>query len=671
MAARDASLRGSARKIMAMGLSLALVTGVFPSALAAQQRAGRSASAGAAVPANDDLDTSASELKPLIERYTDDRGALNRTYPVPYSPNRSARLKKFYDEWQERLAKMNFEGLSLDGKVDFVLFSNLLKYERRQLDVQARQFEEMAALLPFAQVITRLEETRRHMQPVKAAETAAILANLDQPIEEVQKRLEAGLEQGTRRGGPPRPEGAPQAPPIEPLKVKKAVANRAVAATVAFRNTLRNWFTFYNGYDPLFTWWNEEPYREADQALGNYANFLSQRVVGIQLADAGGPRGGPGGAAPQGGPGGGAGQRGGGGRPQVAARAGDTSDIVGDPLGREAVLIDLENEMIPYTPEELLALAEKELAWCEAEMIKASRELGYGDDWRKALEHVKNLYVDPGKQPQLIVDLANEAIQYVESNNLITVPPLAKESWRMEMMSPERQLQNPFFLGGEQITVSYPTNSMSHEAKMMSMRGNNPHFSRATVHHELIPGHHLQQFMTSRFKSYRGIFSTPFWGEGWSLYWELLLWDMGFAKKPEDKIGMLFWRMHRCARILFSISFHLEKMTPQQCVDLLVKRVGHEPENAIAEVRRSFAGNYSPLYQAAYLLGGIQFRSLQKELVGGGKMTNRQFHDAILHENRIPVEMVRALLYKQAPAREFKSSWKFYGQISMTPAPAN
>jgi hypothetical protein len=76
----------------------------------------------------------------------------------------------------------------------------------------------------------------------------------------------------------------------------------------------------------------------------------------------------------------------------------------------------------------------------------------------------------------------------------------------MEMMSPERQLVSPFFLGGEVILVSYPTNTMSHEAKMMSMRGNNPHFSRATVHHELIPGHHLQGFMTARYKIYRGLF---------------------------------------------------------------------------------------------------------------------------------------------------------------------
>ena len=49
--------------------------------------------------------------------------------------------------------------------------------------------------------------------------------------------------------------------------------------------------------------------------------------------------------------------------------------------------------MIPYTPEELIALAEKEFAWCDREMIKASREMGFGDDWKKAIEKTKDAAV--------------------------------------------------------------------------------------------------------------------------------------------------------------------------------------------------------------------------------------------------------------------------------------
>jgi uncharacterized protein (DUF885 family) len=193
----------------------------------------------------------------------------------------------------------------------------------------------------------------------------------------------------------------------------------------------------------------------------------------------------------------------------------------------------------------------------------------------------------------------------------------------------------------------------------MSMRGNNPHFSRATVHHELIPGHHLQGFMTSRYNTHRRVFSTPFWGEGWALYWEMLLWDLGFPQTPEDRIGMLFWRTHRAARIIFSLRFHLGEMSPAEAVDFLVDRVGHERANAEGEVRRSFAGDYDPLYQAAYMLGGLQFRALYEELVGSGRMTDRAFHDAILEGGRMPVEMVRARLTGESLTRDYRARWRF------------
>ena len=201
---------------------------------------------------------------------------------------------------------------------------------------------------------------------------------------------------------------------------------------------------------------------------------------------------------------------------------------------------------------------------------------------------------------------------------------------------------------------------MDHEDKLMSMRGNNPHFSRSTVFHELIPGHHLQFYHVYRSKPYRfPIFETPFSIEGWALYWELILWDLGFAASPENRIGMLFWRMHRCARITFSLKFHLGQMTPQECIDMLVDRVGHERATAEGEVRRSFAGDYSPLYQAGYLLGGLQLYALRKEVVESGKMSQKTFHDRFLMENTMPIEIFRALIKNQPLTRDFKASWRF------------
>jgi uncharacterized protein DUF885 len=593
-----------------------------------------------------------SEMRPVLEYYVVDRGSLQRSLPVASSPTRRDRFRKFYSDALERLQKLNFDSMSQGGKVDYILFRTHLEHELRQLDIDAKQFAEIQPLVPFAKTIIDLEETRRKMEPIDSAKTAVALTNLKKQVDDTRRLVEAGL-----RGNDP-----------EAIKVKKTVAFRGVSAINSLRGNLRTWYTFYNGYDPVFTWWNEEPYKSLDETLGGYSSFISERVVGLRSATGTGQAGPQGqrGAGGPGGGGGGGGQGGGGGfqRPgATTARPGDTSDIVGDPIGHDALMSELQSEMIPYTPEELIAIGNKEMAWCENEMKKASRDLGFGDDWKKALEHVKNTYVEPGKQPQMIRDLALEAIKFVDDNDLVTVPQLARDTWRMEMMTPERQLVSPFFLGGETILVSYPTNTMSHEQKMMSMRGNNPHFSRATVHHELIPGHHLQGFMAARYKPYRGLFSTPFWSEGNALYWELLLWDLKFPKTPENRIGMLFWRMHRCARIIFSLSFHLEKMTPQECIDFLVNRVGHERDNATAEVRRSFDGSYGPLYQIAYLIGGLQQYSLHRDLVDSKKMTNRQFNDALLHENRIPIEMIRAILTNQKLTRDYKTSWRFYGAL--------
>src|SRR5262249_32046745 len=141
----------------------------------------------------------------------------------------------------------------------------------------------------------------------------------------------------------------------------------------------------------------------------------------------------------------------------------DASGIVGQPIGRAALLNELAGDMIAYTPEELLTIADREFAWCEAEMKRASHDLGFGNDWLKAVEKFKTLHVEPGRQPEMIRNLAWEAIAYFQKDDLVSVPAIAQETWRMEMMTPERQLLTPFFTGGEVISVSFPTNTMPYE----------------------------------------------------------------------------------------------------------------------------------------------------------------------------------------------------------------
>ncbi|MEO5891338.1 MAG: DUF885 family protein [Ferruginibacter sp.] len=539
-----------------------------------------------------------NDIPNIIQNYYADVNALNRVYIVDGSPEKRERYKKLAEEYITKLNLVSFSSLPQGCKADYILFKRDLDEAVFQADMAAKDYQAIKQWFPFADSIYELEKIRRRGGAVDSKNVAANFFSISKQLQNLKAKLTAEKD--------------------------ITVSNSRTAAVVigGLQAATKNVFNFYNGYDPLFTWWVPDTYKGLDSILTLYAAAFKTSA-------------------------------------EKNAPNKDSSGIVGFPIGRDEIVRQLKYEMIPYTPEELIQVANKEFAWCDQEMLKATAEMGFGKDWKKAMEKVKQSYVPAGEQAVAMMKLYNESVAFLKAKDLITIPPLAEETWRIAMMTPKQQLVNPFFYGGEEFAISYPTNTMDYDARMMSMRGNNPHFSRATVHHELIAGHYLQQFMNERVNTYRH-YETAFWTEGWSLYWEMELWNEGFPQSPEDRIGMLFWRMHRCARIIFSLNYHMGKWSPQQCIDFLVDRVGHERANAEGEVRRSFVGGYNPLYQVGYMMGGLQFMALKNELTGNNKMTIKQFHDAVLQQNSMPVEMLRNILMNQPLIPEYKTNWRFY-----------
>jgi uncharacterized protein (DUF885 family) len=540
----------------------------------------------------------ATELVSMITSYQADRGALSRLYTNRLSTEYFARMEAFNQDYLKTLQAQTYEALSEDGKIDYVLFRNYLEKQLAELDLEKRDFMQIQSVVAFGKPLEDFVVARRRAKQPDSQALAASWNAVAKAVEAQHKSLASASKYTSWQQ-----------------------ADLAAQAVESLAKVTKEAYDFYFDYDPAFTWWMPEPWKKLDANMKAYAKALREHYTN-SVKD-------------------------------------DGSGIIGKPIGREALEKQLAFEMIAYSPEELIAEAEKQFAWCEKEMLKASNELGFGNDWKAALEMVKETYLPAGAWPEEVARLGEEAIDIMVKNDWLTVPPLAIETWRTTMISAERQRVSPFFLGGEVIQISYPTSEMSHEEKMMSMRGNNPHFSRATVQHELIPGHHLQQFMNQRYMTHRRPFGTPFWTEGWALYWEFVLWDRNFPRDAKDKVGMLFWRMHRCARIIFSLNYHLGKMTPQQCIDLLVDKVGHERANAEAEVRRSFEGSYGPLYQIAYMIGALEIYSMRKELVDSGKMPEKQFHDLILTQNAMPIEILRAKVSGKPLDKNHKASWKF------------
>jgi hypothetical protein len=539
-----------------------------------------------------------NEMPNLMQNFNADYTELSRVYIINNSPEKRERFRKLADDYLKSVLALHFNDLPQGCKVDYILFKRDLLEMQHEATLEQKEFDELQQWFPFADTIYSIEKKRRRGATANGKMIADDFFKIAKQIQALNVKL--GKE----------------------MNLTISNQRRADDIIKGLQTALKSVYDFYNGYDPLFTWWVPDTYKVLDSALTSYDKqftFVAERNSPNK----------------------------------------DSSGIIGYPIGREEIIRQLKYEMIPYTPEELIEIANKEFAWCDKEMLKASAEMGFGNDWKRALEKVKNTFVPAGEQAEAMMKLYTESIDFLKKKDLITIPPLADETWRMVMMPPETQLIYPFFYGGEEFAIAYPTNSMEYNDRLMTMRGNNPHFSRATVHHELIAGHYLQQFMNEHVNTYRH-FETPFWTEGWALYWEMTLWDEGFPETPEDKIGMLFWRMHRCSRIIFSLNYHVGKWTPQQCVDFLVDRVGHERANAAGEVRRSFTGSFGPLYQVAYMIGGQQFRALQKEVTANGKMTLKQYHDAVMQLNSMPVEMIRAILINQPLSEDMQTSWRFY-----------
>lgn len=568
------------------------------------------------------------DLRSLIELCQTDMNYVNRFYAVPWSEARMARQAAVYDECAARLKSVDFGRLDSQGRIDYVLLRCELENNRAKLALERARLEQMDALLPFRLTIVDLELARRARKPAHWAQAAEAVAKIPEQVRVIRERIEKGR---AATAAASQPASAPAssaassatAPATDgPVAVTPSVALRAAQAVNQLENTLEGWSRQYDGFQPEFMFWLDKPREAARKALGEYSKFLRETIAGIK------------------------------GQPD--------DPLIGDPIGEQALLADLRQEYIAYTPAELIGLGEQEFAWCEEQAKKAAREMGCGDDWKAALAKVKQDFVPAGEQDDLVLQYAKSAVEFVKSRDLITIPPAAEEMWRVEMLSTETQKSLPFAVyGGQYIGVAYAAESMSLEDKLMSMRGNNRHFTRIVIPHELIPGHHLQSYFAERVRPYRRTFSTPFFVEGWALYWEMRLWELDYAQSPEDRIGMLFWRMHRCARILVSLKYHLGRMTPQEMIDFLVERVGHERFGATSEVRRYIGPDYSPLYQCGYMIGAMEIRALHREMVESGKMNDRAFNDRMLTYGPIPIELIRTDFTGEKLTPNSTPQWKF------------
>lgn len=161
--------------------------------------------------------------------------------------------------------------------------------------------------------------------------------------------------------------------------------------------------------------------------------------------------------------------------------------------------------------------------------------------------------------------------------------------------------------------------------------------------HEAVPGHHLQGALAYEIEDapeFRKQFYPHAFGEGWGLYAEKLGVEMDAYKTPFDHFGRLSYEMWRACRLVIDTGLHAKGWSRKQATDYLAANTALSLKNVQTEVDRYIAW---PGQALAYKIGELTIWELRAkaEKALGPKFDIREFHDAVLTEGGLPLDILR------------------------------
>ncbi|MFZ6992156.1 DUF885 domain-containing protein [Curtobacterium sp. RRHDQ66] len=178
---------------------------------------------------------------------------------------------------------------------------------------------------------------------------------------------------------------------------------------------------------------------------------------------------------------------------------------------------------------------------------------------------------------------------------------------------------------------------------------------KTTVYHEGVPGHHLQ---ISQGVYNRGELNT--WRrqlsgssghvEGWALYAERLMEQLGFLDDEGDRLGMLDGQRMRAARVVLDIGVHLQKTNPdgggwtwEYALDFMRENVNMDDAFIRFEVARYFGW---PGQAPSYKVGQRVWESIRDEVAAreGSAFDLKSFHHRALALGSIGLDTLRSAL---------------------------
>ena len=301
------------------------------------------------------------------------------------------------------------------------------------------------------------------------------------------------------------------------------------------------------------------------------------------------------------------------------------------------------------TAEEIHQMGLKEVARIQAEIMQRFEELGFTDGknfgeiegkYWNSLQGSKFNYPqnEKGRQQTLsdYLQIIEETEKHLTSvfKRIPTIPVTVRA-----VPSHKEQFAGQYYdrapIDGSRPAIFYT--NLSWLPKKPGMQ--------TLLHHETIPGHHLQiayAMELANIPMYRNFTFFTAYIEGWALYAEKLAFEQGWYKDIYSELGYLNSELFRAARLVVDTGIHYKKWNREQAADYMRENLGWA---SYGEIDR-----YStwPGQACAYKIGELKILELRekarKEL--GNDFDLKEFHDVILRHGAIPLALLEKIVNK-------------------------
>ncbi len=281
----------------------------------------------------------------------------------------------------------------------------------------------------------------------------------------------------------------------------------------------------------------------------------------------------------------------------------------------------------------------------ERELTVLAREIEPGVAWHDLVARLRTDHPLPRNLVAAYAAETQRALTFIREQEIASIPDgtldVTETPRFLQPLIPFAAYQPPGIFAAERRGWLYVTTPPPERGGGKASRDHARAELPATALHEGYPGHHLQ-FLAAQAqpRTIRKIVRSPITLEGWALYCEEMMGELGFFRSREERLFQkvaLFWR---ACRVVLDVGLHTRGMRFDEAVAFLVDRAQLDRSLAEAEVRRYCA---EPVYQLSYAIGRREFLALRSayRAARGSAYSLGDFHRAVLQFGALPVSLIR------------------------------